>query len=102
MTAYVVRVAKTRELVGLYSARTLESLRHLVDEVCSWDDCEYANLPDGGVYFNDGAAPVPLAHWCEDAGDPDPYGPLFQLAVVTGRWMLEEDRRWRPLGGPQL
>lgn len=97
MSAYIVRVVEGHELVGLYSAKSLKALRNLVDELCEPDDCEYAVLPDGGIHFSAGAASVPLAEWCQDAGDDDPYEPLFRLAHTSEEWALEEDRRWKRL-----
>lgn len=100
MSAYIVRVTLSAEIVGLYSAGTVCSLRELVDEVCDAGACEYATLPDGGIHFEDGAPKVPFADWCEDRGDPNPYHPLFIAAYTSESWTFEDDRRWRPLGRP--
>lgn len=101
MTAYIVRVIATGELVGLYAAQTVNGLIRAVDEVCDAGLCEYANLPSGGLHFSQGAPVVPLNRWNQDDGDVDPAKEMFERAYTSCGWDLEKPRRFRALGRPQ-
>lgn len=51
MSAYCVRLIDNGEIVGIFSASSLDSLAELVDEVCPVSLTEYARLPDGGMIW---------------------------------------------------
>lgn len=83
MTAYVVRVMNSQELVGLFSASNLTSLIELVDHVCDPGACEYARLRDGGMIFEGTAPVVPLVLI---RGDEDGNDPLLRPSDFAGSW----------------
>ncbi|WP_050625642.1 hypothetical protein [Bradyrhizobium viridifuturi] len=60
MPAYLVRVAKTRDLVGFFYAEDDEHLELIVDECTDVPDCEYMELPHGGIMWESPAIDVPI------------------------------------------
>jgi hypothetical protein len=66
MPAYLVRIIGTRDLVGIFTADDGLGLAIAVDECTDVSDCEYAELPYGGIMWESPAKPVPL-----NAGDTD-------------------------------
>lgn len=55
MSTYLVRMAGSRELVGLFWADSLSSLAHVVDECVSPSLCEAKNIRLGGIFW-----PMPI------------------------------------------
>jgi hypothetical protein len=100
MPAFLVRVIKSRELVGIFVADDELALEMAVDECTDVPGCEYTELPDGGIMWENPAKPVPL-----DAGDPEndespvevfPWGG----ASLSERWWYVvyglEEAEWTP------
>jgi hypothetical protein len=82
--AYLVRLKKNKELVGIFVSPNAANLWDFVDECCSPLACEYLPLPPGGMYLSQaGAATVPTAIDPEgsDAG-PD----WFASGIVSELW----------------
>lgn len=50
MNAYMVRLADSHEVVGIFVARSIDRLWWAVDECTSPQDCEYRKLGEGGVF----------------------------------------------------
>ena len=75
MSLYIVRLDDNvtdhkDELVGIFSASDIESLFWLVDECVSPTECEYAKLPDGGIFWPGRALTIKaLAKHYEDNED---------------------------------
>lgn len=49
MPAYLVRLADTRDLVGFFFAEEVDQLEMIIDECTDVPDCEYVELPEGGM-----------------------------------------------------
>lgn len=86
MPAYLVRIIETRDLVGIFVADDEDDLEIVVDECTDVPECEYAELPGGGVMWESPAKPVPL-----DPGDPeDDTSPVEEFpwagASLTEAW----------------
>ena len=60
MPAYLVRLIDSRDLVGFYFAEEATDLATIVDECTEVADCEYAELPDGGITWGSPAIAVPI------------------------------------------
>ena len=60
MPAYLVRLIDTRDLVGFYFADDAADLVTIIDECTEVADCEYAELPDGGITWESPAISVPI------------------------------------------
>lgn len=71
MTAYIVRLIKDRELVGIVWAGTTRGLWRAIDEHCDPFACEYAPLPDGGIFWNSGAPAIPIDDQCDEDDESD-------------------------------
>lgn len=96
MQAYVVRLKDTKELVSITIASSLNDLAFLVDECTDVDQCEYARLPAGGIYWPDREAAVVPSEIDENGDGPD----MFKGAEISEYWLdyLHGDKaRWKPV-----
>jgi hypothetical protein len=107
MPAYLVRLIKNRDIVGIFAADDETDLRTVVDECTDIPGCEYAELPPGGIMWESPAVPVPL-----DSGDPEDDDSEVQpfpwsSASLTERWWNFaygfEEAEWIPfiVDGPE-
>jgi hypothetical protein len=60
MPAYLVRLCDTRDLVGFFFAEEVDQLELIVDECTDVPDCEYVELPLGGIMWESPAIDVPI------------------------------------------
>jgi hypothetical protein len=60
MPAYLVRLIDTRDLVGFFFAEDIDDLDVIVDECTDVPDCEYVELPEGGIMWESPAIDVPI------------------------------------------
>jgi hypothetical protein len=60
MPAYLVRLIDTRDLVGFFFAEDVDHLDVIVDECTHVPDCEYVELPEGGIMWETPAIDVPI------------------------------------------
>ena len=60
MPAYLVRLIKNRDIVGIFVADELEELVEAVDGCTDIDACEFAELPLGGIMWTGPAIAVPV------------------------------------------
>ena len=60
MPAYLVRLIDTRDLVGFFFAEGVDHLDVIVDECIDVPDCEYVELPEGGIMWESPAIDVPI------------------------------------------
>jgi hypothetical protein len=60
MPAYLVRLVDTRDLVGFFFAQDADDLQVIVDECTDVPDCEYVELPEGGIMWESPAIDVPI------------------------------------------
>jgi len=104
MCAYVVRIIDDHDLVGIFVATNRFQLQMFVDECTDIDECEFAPLPAGGIYWDVPAVQIPVPEGEADDGpnfDPSaaPTVPWSKL-TVSDSWfsaLYEPIRRWRPL-----
>lgn len=105
MRAYLVRLIKTRDLVGIFVATDRNQLQHFVDECADIDYCEYAPLPAGGVFWESPAIPIPVPEAeaeTSNGEDGESSGPRVPWGDLTpsDSWFIalhEPIPRWRPL-----
>jgi hypothetical protein len=71
MPAYLVRIIDTRDLVGFFFAEDADDLELIVDECTDVPDCEYVELPDGGIIWESPAIDVPIEIDKESVELPD-------------------------------
>ncbi|MET4117847.1 hypothetical protein ABIB85_004469 [Bradyrhizobium sp. JR1.5] len=106
MPAFLVRLIKNKDFVGIFTADDEIDLELAVDECTDVPYCEYPELPDGGIMWESPAKPVPL-----DRGDPeDDEAPVEEFlwggASLSERWWSIaygfEEVEWIPFveGGP--
>lgn len=105
MEAYLVRLKKNAELVGLFVSPSPAKLWDFVDECCPPADCEYLLLPPGGIYLHEaGASVVPTAIDPEsDDSGPD----WFSGATVSELWLDvfyrgDNELSWRPVNTDEM
>jgi hypothetical protein len=60
MPAYLVRLIKNRDIVGIFAADDFDDLLIVADECTDIDRCEYIELPPGGIMWESPAKPIPL------------------------------------------
>lgn len=100
MDAYLVRLKKNAELVGLFVSPSPAKLWDFVDECCPPADCEYLRLPPGGIYLDEtGAATVPTVI---DPESCDPGPNWFSGATVSDLWIDifyrdSDELAWQPV-----
>lgn len=86
MTAYLVRLKNSAELVGLFVSPRAEDLWYYIEECCDPNACEFVALPPGGMYLDQaGAATVPTL-----VPDPEPeesYPDWFSGATISELWL---------------
>eukprot|EP01035_Chromulina_nebulosa_P011591 gene11591-15483_t len=100
MPTFLVRIIETRDLVGIFSADSVEQLILTVDECTEPDSCEYARLSvAGGIMWASPAIPIPIEFPDDsDFTEPDPMP--WSEATLTERWWNYlhgyEKCRWKP------
>jgi hypothetical protein len=60
MPAYLVRTIDDHDIVGFFVAEEMEDLLITIDECLDAADCEYVELPSGGILWSSPAIAVPL------------------------------------------
>ena len=85
MPAYLVRLIKSHDIVGFFTADDLDELAIAIDECADVDACEYVELPVGGIMWESPAIPVPIA-----GGDEAelPELPWAKAALSGGWWSV--------------
>ena len=68
MPAYLVRTIDEYDLVGFFYAAEMHDLIIAVDECLDPVDCEYAELPVGGIMWTSPAVTIPIDNGDEDEG----------------------------------
>ena len=92
MSAYLVRVNKTKEFVGIYACDDEAGLFWLVDECCDPYQCEYTELGFGGIFFPDECGRfVPLKESTQKEIDD---GCNLGEAEFTGE-LIDFDFKWK-------
>jgi len=100
MAAYVVRLIKTHDLVGIFFARDHDGLCVVVDECTETDCCECAKLPHGSIFWPVPAVPVPYTY--SDV-DEEPEGGSIpwahaELSESWAEFLMDPETLWTPLG----
>lgn len=86
MHAYIVRLRKNTELVGLFVSPSDEMLWEFVDECCDPGECEFVRLPAGGLYLHQAGAPkVPTL--IRDPEDEKSYPDWFSQGTISELWL---------------
>ncbi|KRR06820.1 hypothetical protein [Bradyrhizobium valentinum] len=101
MPAYLVRLIDTRDLVGFYFAAEPDALVTIIDECTEAADCEYAELPDGGISWESPAISVPIGIDKEDPNDIEdtPEVPWSGASLSESWWSVlygYTDDQWTP------
>jgi len=100
MPAYLVRLIDTRDLVGFYFADAPDDLITIIDECTEVADCEYTELPDGGITWESPAIPVPIEIDKDDPNDNNtPALPWSGASLSESWWSVlygYTDEQWRP------
>jgi hypothetical protein len=94
MPAYLVRLADTRDLVGFFFAEEVDQLEMIVDECTDVPDCEYVELPEGGIMWESPAIPVPIEidKDSEQAdGEDIPEMPWSSASLTESWWSVLYD-----------
>jgi hypothetical protein len=71
MPAYLVRTIDEHDLVGFFYAEEMHDLIIAVDECLDPGDCEYSELPAGGIMWTSPAVAIPLDDGDKDETDED-------------------------------
>lgn len=93
MRAYLVRIAKNHDLVGIFVASSLRELCYLIDECTDADICECAVLPSGGLYWDSPAARIPAKINGETGDDPIPWADNSETESWFG-FLHANDAKW--------
>jgi len=86
MPTYLVRLKANRELVGLFDTADPKSLWDYVDECCDISDCEYVQLPRGGIYHESAGAPDVPTVFRDEPGTGEKMPDWFSGATMTDNW----------------
>jgi hypothetical protein len=60
MSGYLVRLIKSRDIVGFFAADDVDDVEIAVGECTDPFACEYVELPPGGIMWTSPAVPVPF------------------------------------------
>lgn len=101
MQAFLVRLKRNQELVGIFLTPTEDELWQYVDEATDVDACECLELPPGGFYFPHSGAPRVPTLIC-DPNDESSFPDWFSNALVSELWddIMYSDKHepdWRPV-----
>jgi hypothetical protein len=87
MPAYLVRTIDDHDIVGFFAADDMEDLVIAVDECTEPADCEYVELPVGGIMWSSPAITVPLNPGnCEDENSHDGEQLPWTNAELSETW----------------
>ena len=99
MPAYLVRMIDTRDMVGFFFAEEVLELEMIVDECTDVPDCEYVELPHGGIMWESPAIDVPIE--IDKDSDQDevdiPELPWSGASLTESWWSVlygYTDERW--------
>ena len=89
MPAYLVRTIDKHDIVGFFVADEMRDLLIAIDECLDASDCEYIELPAGGILWSSPAIAVPL----KPGGDDDDNGSKAEKlpwakAVLSETWRV--------------
>jgi hypothetical protein len=86
MPAYLVRIIDTHDIVGFFYADKMDELLVAIDECTEPVDCEYIELPPGGIYWGSPAVAVPL-QFKDETGASEPEKELpWDRVDLSERW----------------
>lgn len=86
MRAYVVRLIDNQDLVGIFTAESVDQLILFIDEATDPDACEYASLGPGGVYWDSPAIAVPIPEPVSGDNDNEMEGELPGFSRPSIPW----------------
>jgi len=85
MHAFLVRLKRNQELVGIFVSPSADDLWDYVDECTDVDACEFVELPPGGFYFPQAGVPrVPTLTCVPEIEESFPD--WFAGAVTSELW----------------
>ena len=100
MPAYLVRLIDNRDIVGVFAADSRIELAMAVDECTDTSDCEYVELPVGGLIWTSPASAVPIK-LSDMEGDDDTAGipklPWDRIELSESWWSViygYTDEKW--------
>jgi hypothetical protein len=102
MPAYLVRIIDTRDLVGFFYAEDEDELEFVADECTETADCEYVELPVGGIMWESPAIDVPIEKSADSPTDDEDDVPdlPWSGAALTDSWFSViyglTDEQWTP------
>lgn len=99
MSGYVVRLIEGKEIVGVYTSKSVGFLASMVDEVCDPSECEYLPFGNGGLIWPlPGAASLARFDKYDEDADFDHFtwgtpeaDSLLSAALHDG------GKKWKPL-----
>lgn len=101
MQAYFVRMQNDRQVVGIFTANSIESLQDLVDECTDPADCEYLVMGEGGLFQPSRVkGQFPPRNSGEPFYEPDPDDEQALVGARYCEWWderLDSNRPWKPL-----
>ena len=86
MPAYLVRTIDEHDIVGFIVADEMEDLLIAVDECTDPADCEYIELPAGGILWLTPAIAVPLNPGDDDDDKPEAETLPWAKADLSDTW----------------
>lgn len=92
MSGFVVRLAGSKEIVGLFVAESIDRLRWAVDEVCDPHECEYVRIGSGGIYWSVSGKPV-ITETEEEIHVETADAELSES--VWARFAYQDDFKWK-------
>jgi len=101
MAAYIVRLEKNQEIVGIFNAETPYNLFWLIDECVDPGLCEYARMPPGGIMWPKGGEWVVESELGSEAPETDE--PSLSGARFSESWFVftagfgERRLRWKAI-----
>jgi hypothetical protein len=99
MPAYLVRTIDDHDIVGFFVADEMDDLLIAVDECTDPADCEYIELPAGGIMWTSPAISVPLSPGKDDPDTDAEELPWANADLSETWWSVVygySDDKWTP------
>ena len=98
MSAYLLRLKTTRQLVGLFVSDEPKGLRDIADLYSDISSCQYKKLPLGGMHYAGSSAPTVPTVYVDDPEARAKMPDWFSRAEMTDNWKSMFEREYGEKG----
>lgn len=92
---FAVRIASSREAVGIIAARTPADIAYILDEFCPTQGMEYREIGEGGIFIA-----KTVATWPSPPYDVESDVTSLPFDGISENWAwrgVEQEDGWKPM-----